>query len=194
MSTTGTVGGRTDAAPSARGGRRKKDGEPAEPTGALYGQGPSTSAIPAGGSTATKAGASTQHSRAAEAAGRARQAAEHPVTGPIPVVTAAALAEAEAEPLTGRQSALAWARFAGEMVVALAIGVGIYFLFSVLWELVPYVALVVAPLLVTGLVAGVTAWRRRQGQGQLGIGTLAALLLAWAVLALAPAAGLLAAS
>jgi len=200
MSTTGPVGGRSDVAlPPARQGRRKADAELAdrvpEQPGALYGQRPSTSAIPAGGSTTAS---STQHSRAAEAASRARRAAEHPVTGPIPVVTAQAAAEAAAaeaaEPLTGKESALAWARFAGELVVALAVGIGVYFLFTVLWELMPYVALVAAPLTVTGLVAGVAAWRQRMGQGQLGVRLLAVLLLAGTVLVIAPAAGLLASS
>ena len=195
MSTTGPVGGRSDVAkPPAR---RRSDAEVAaerasEERGGLYGQGPSTSAIPAKGSPTT---GSSQHSRAAEAAARARRAAEHPVTGPIPVVTAQAAAEAaaaDAEPLTGKESALAWARFAGELVVALAVGIGVYFLFTVLWELMPYVALVAAPLTVTGLVAGVAAWRQRRGQGQLGVRLLAVLLLAGTVLVIAPAAGLLA--
>lgn len=187
LSTTGPVGGRSDVVkPPAR---RKSDAEPAGPP---PGPGPSTSARPATGSTTA---GSSQHSRAAEAAARARRAAEHPVTGPIPVVTAQAAAQAaaaEAEPLTGRQSALAWARFAGELVVALAVGIGVYFLFTVLWELMPYVALAAAPLTVTGLVAGVAAWRQRRGEGQLGVRLLAVLLLAGTVLAIAPAAGLLA--
>jgi hypothetical protein len=46
---------------------------------------------------------------------------------------------------------------------------------------------------VTALVAGVAAWRRRTGQGELGVRLLAVLLLAGTVLVIAPAAGLLAA-
>jgi hypothetical protein len=164
-------------------GRRKSDRVPAEPRAGkprgasvgkdlgLFGTGPSTSAIPAvGGAT-----------------GSQRQA--HPVTGPIPVQRPE---PAEEEPLTGRESALAWVRFAGELVVALAVGIGLYFAFTVLWELMPYVALIAAPASVTGLVAGVAAWRQRQGQGQLGVRLLAVLLLAGTVLVIAPAAGLLA--
>jgi hypothetical protein len=45
---------------------------------------------------------------------------------------------------------------------------------------------------VTGLVAGVAAWRQRRGQGSLGVRLLAVLLLAGTVLVIAPAAGLLA--
>ncbi|MGY5884043.1 hypothetical protein [Modestobacter lacusdianchii] len=195
LSGTGPVGSRSDAAsPPAVPARRKSDVDPGH---ALYGQGPSTSAIPAGspstGSSAATA-RSTPQSKAAEAAARARRAADHPVTGPIPVVAAQAAADAaEPEPLTGRDGALAWARFVGELVVALAVGVGVYFLFTVLWELVPYGALVAAPLTITGLIAGVGAWRQRQGQGPVGVQLLAVLLLAATVLVIAPAAGLLAA-
>ena len=60
-------------------------------------------------------------------------------------------------------------RFAGELVVALAVGIGLYFAFTVLWELMPYVALVAAPASVTALVAGVAAYRQRRGQGSLGV-------------------------
>jgi hypothetical protein len=123
----------------------------------------------------------------------AGRAEAHPVTGPIPLQrTRAEPAEADEEPLTGRESALAWARFVGELVVALAVGIGLYFAFTVLWELMPYVALVAAPATVTGLVAGVAAWRQRRGQGSLGVRLLAVLLLAGTVLVIAPAAGLLA--
>jgi hypothetical protein len=182
MSTTGRVGERADVAPPpVQTGRRKSDPFPAEPAAGkptgLFGTGPATSAIPAVGPTTT--------------AGRAEA---HPVTGPIPLQrTRAEPAEVEdEEPLTGRESALAWARFVGELVVALAVGIGLYFAFTVLWELMPYVALVAAPATVTGLVAGVAAWRQRRGQGSLGVRLLAVLLLAGTVLVIAPAAGLLA--
>jgi hypothetical protein len=182
LSATGRVGERADVAPPpVRTGRRRGDvtgaAPPAEGTGALYGRGPSTSAIPVGGASA-----------------RARAAEAHPVTGPIPVQSAAQSAEAveDDQPLSGRESALAWARFVGELVVALAVGIGLYFAFTVLWELMPYAALVAAPLTVTALVAGVAAWRQKRGQGALGVRLLAVLLLAGTVLVIAPAAGLLA--
>jgi hypothetical protein len=180
MSATGPVGRRADVAPPpVRHGRRKSDADLPEAAGdsAVPGTGPSTSAIPAVGAGAA--------SRRAEA---------HPVTGPIPVQRSGAEpADVEdEEPLTGRESALAWARFAGELVVALAVGIGLYFAFTVLWELMPYVALVAAPAAVTALVAGVAAWRQRRGQGALGVRLLAVLLLAGTVLVIAPAAGLLA--
>jgi len=177
-SAAGAGGGRADsAATPVRQDRRKSDSAPAGPAieQPPKGRGPTTSAIPS------------------LAAARAKE--QHPVTGPIPVQRASEAGGAPveaAEPLTGRESALAWARFAGEMVVALAVGVGLYFAFTVLWELMPYVALVAAPLAVTALVAGVSAWRRRQGEGALGMALHLVLLLAGTVLVIAPAARLLA--
>ncbi|GAA4726922.1 hypothetical protein GCM10023328_01240 [Modestobacter marinus] len=210
--------GRADEAPPAvRTGRRKSDGTPTGPGGEpLFGTGPSTAAIPAAAPTTTSTPAATHtgsgHTGSAHAAaprtgptgatarGAGRRGADHPVTGPIPVAAAqaeaarTAAARADEEPLTGRESVLAWARFAGELVVALAAGIGVYFAFTVLWELLPYVALVAAPVTVTGLVAGVAAYRQRRGQGALPVRLLAVLLLAGTVLVIAPAAGLLASS
>ncbi|MCZ2806243.1 hypothetical protein O2W18_14095 [Modestobacter sp. VKM Ac-2983] len=211
--------GPADAAapPAVRPGRRKSDATPTGPGGEpLFGTGPSTAAIPAASPTTahtaapttakptSSTGAGTRGATGATArgaTGAARRGIDHPVTGPIPVVSQAqaeaargAAAKADEEPLTGRESVLAWARFAGEMVVALAAGIGVYFAFTVLWELLPYVALVAAPVTVTGLVAGVAAYRQRRGQGPLPVRLLAVLLLAGTVLVIAPAAGLLASS
>ncbi|SDX54824.1 hypothetical protein SAMN05661080_00421 [Modestobacter sp. DSM 44400] len=94
---------------------------------------------------------------------------------------------------SGPAGILAWARFAGELVLAVGAGIGIYFAFTVLWELLPYVAVVAAPLTVTALVAGVSAWRHRRGQSALGVPLLAVLLFAATLLVIAPAAALLAA-
>jgi hypothetical protein len=80
------------------------------------------------------------------------------------------------------------------MLLAVAAGVGIYFAFTVLWELLPYVAVVAAPLTVTALVAGASAWRGRRGVPALGVRLLAVLLFAGTLLVIAPAAGLLAGS
>jgi hypothetical protein len=119
---------------------------------------------------------------------------EHPSTGPIPVVrpdqAGADVDEADATP---RESALAWLRFAGELVIALAVGVGIYFAATVLWEIVPHVAVLLAPLAVTALVTGVGVWRQRQGREPVGVRLLAVLVFAGTLLTIAPAAGLLAA-
>ena len=82
-----------------------------------------------------------------------------------------------------------WA--SGELFAALAAGVGIYFLFTVLWELLPYLAVVLAPLAVAALVAGVGAWRQRQDKEQVGVRLLGILVFAGTLLTIAPAAGLL---
>lgn len=136
--------------------------------------GPSTAAIP-GLRPSRTAGSPGSDDVASGASGRDDGAAWEEGAGP-----------------SGPEGVLAWARFVGELVVALAAGVGIYFAFTVLWELLPYVAVVAAPLTVTALVAGVSVWRHRHGQAQLGVRLLAALLFAGTLLVIAPAAGLLA--
>jgi hypothetical protein len=118
----------------------------------------------------------------------------HPMTGPIPVVGAGRYDEAEAHDLDEgpRESALAWLRFAGELVIALAVGIGIYFAANVLWELVPYLAVLLVPVAVTGLVAGVGAWRHRMGREAVGPRLLAVLVFAGTLLTIVPAAQVLA--
>ncbi len=114
-----------------------------------------------------------------------------PSTGPIPKVVLAAQ-EDDDEPLTAAQNAVAWARFVGELVLALAVGVGVYYLFTVLWELLPYAAVVAAPLAIAGMVGGVSFWRGRHGQGPMETRLLVLLLFAGTLLVVVPAAGLLA--
>ncbi len=111
-------------------------------------------------------------------------------TGPIPVVRDGdpVVTEDDAGP---KESALAWLRFAGELVIALAAGIGVYFLATVLWEQVPQLAVFLTPLAVTGLVAGVSVWRQRLGREPVGARLLAVLVFAGALLTVAPAAGLL---
>jgi hypothetical protein len=111
---------------------------------------------------------------------------EHPSTGPIPIAT-----DLEDEEVGGREGALAWLRFVGELVIALGVGVGVYFAFTVLWEMLPYLAVVAAPVVVAGLVGGVAMWRHRMGREQMGVRLLAVLVFAGTLLAIAPAAGLL---
>jgi hypothetical protein len=149
------------------------------PAGATRGpDGPSTAAIPG-----------IRPSRKPGVPGAAPDAA--PATGPIPV-TRPGETEVLDEPLGAREGALAWVRFAGELVLALAAGVGIYFLATVVWEQLPQVAVVLAPLAVTGLVAGVGAWRQRTGREPTGLRLVAVLVFAGTLLTIAPAAGLLA--
>ncbi|TFV53330.1 hypothetical protein [Blastococcus sp. TF02A-35] len=127
-----------------------------------------------------------------ERRGATRTAAResHPHTGPIPVVRADDLPDTDLDG-TPQESALAWLRFGGELLIALAAGVGIYFAATVLWEMVPRLAMFLAPLAVTGLVAGVNLWRNRQGAEPVGARLLAVLVFAGTLLTIAPAANLL---
>jgi hypothetical protein len=118
--------------------------------------------------------------------------ASHPQTGPIPVVRADQFDDADDLDSTPRESALAWLRFAGELIIALAAGVAVYFAATLLWENVPRVAVLLAPLAVTALVTGVGVWRQRQGREPVGARLLAILVFAGTLLTIAPAAGLLA--
>ena len=123
---------------------------------------------------------------------RAPERDSHPSTGPIPVVRPEDI-EADLD-ATPKESALAWLRFAGELVIALAAGVGVYFAATLLWEQLPHLAVFLAPLAVAALVAGVSMWRQRQGREPVGPRLLALLVFAGTLLTIAPAAGLLAAA
>ncbi|MGY1630157.1 hypothetical protein ACI784_00400 [Geodermatophilus sp. SYSU D01186] len=155
---------------------------------------PSTAAIP-GLRPSQKPGVPGAATSATGSLRAQKPADAGPSTGPIPVVRSdddVPLLDEEA--LGPREGAMAWLRFAGELVVALAAGVGIYFLFTVLWELLPYLAVVLAPLAVAALVAGVAAWRQRQDKEPAGFRLVGVLVFAGTVLTIAPAAGLLSGS
>jgi membrane protein YdbS with pleckstrin-like domain len=98
----------------------------------------------------------------------------------------------EVEDVDGDASPLAWLRFVGELVIALAVGIGVFFAATLLWEMAAYVALFLVPLAVTGLVAGVGMWRQRQGAEPVGPRLLALLVFAGTLLTIVPAAQLLA--
>jgi hypothetical protein len=123
---------------------------------------------------------------------RTAEVAPAPQTGPIPVVRGDDPPMLEDDALGPREGALAWLRFGGELVLALAAGVGIYFLFTVLWQQLPYLAVLLAPVAVAGLVGGVGAWRQRQDREPVGVRLVAILVFAGTLLTIAPAAGLLA--
>lgn len=108
-------------------------------------------------------------------------------TGPIPVVRAGEVGDLDAD-----ASPLAWLRFVGELVIALVVGIGVFFAATLLWEMAAYVALLLVPLAVTGLVAGVGMWRQRQGAEPVGPRLLALLVFAGTLLTIVPAAQLLA--
>jgi hypothetical protein len=120
-----------------------------------------------------------------------RAAEQHPMTGPIPVVRGDDIADTDLDN-SPQESALAWLRFAGELVIALAVGIGLYFAATVLWENIPYLAVVLVPVAVTGLVTGVGAWRARMGREPVTPRLLAVLVLAGTLLTIVPAASVIA--
>jgi hypothetical protein len=67
----------------------------------------------------------------------------------------------------------------------------VYFAATLLWDNAPYVAVLLAPLAVACLVAGVSFWRQRQGREPVGPRLLAILVFAGTLLTIAPAAELL---
>jgi hypothetical protein len=129
--------------------------------------------------------------RVAERPARRPVVEQHPNTGPIPVVRPDDFVDADDLDSTPQESALAWLRFAGELIIALAAGVGVYFAATLLWENIPHLAVLLAPVAVTGLVSGVSYWRQRQGREPVGPRLLAVLVFAGTLLTIAPAAGLL---
>ena len=150
--------------------------------------------VPQRSRTEQSAPARTPERRAERTAGGASRVLDHPSTGPIPVVRADQLDDIDDADFasTPQESALAWLRFAGELVIALAAGIGVFFAATLLWENVPRLAVLLAPLAVTALVTGVGVWRQRQGREPVGPRLLAVLVFAGTLLTIAPAAELLA--
>jgi hypothetical protein len=176
-------------APERRVGRR----QPEPSTAAIPGLRPSRKpGVPAAAAGTAREG-TAREGTLRERAPRARTAGADPGprTGPIPVVRTDDPPLLEDESAGPREGALAWLRFIGELVLALAAGVGIYFLFTVLWQQLPYVAVLLAPVAVAGLVGGVSAYRQRQDREPAGARLVAVLVFAGTLLTIAPAAGLL---
>jgi hypothetical protein len=146
----------------------------------------------AGAPAGQRAADRTSQRASQRVAQRSPRVDEHPSTGPIPVVRPEQFDDADDLDATPQESALAWLRFAGELIIALAAGVGVYFAATLLWENIPHVAVLLAPLAVTALVMGVNVWRQRQGRDPVGPRLLAILVFAGTLLTIAPAAGLLA--
>ncbi|MBA3250797.1 MAG: hypothetical protein H0T66_10950 [Geodermatophilaceae bacterium] len=95
-----------------------------------------------------------------------------------------------ASPAVAARAVLGWLLFAVELVVAAILGVLIWYAFSLLWELYPYVAALSAPFVLTGLVIGGRVVRRRSGR-RLGLSSLITLLLVGSLLVVLPAAAVL---
>jgi hypothetical protein len=182
---------RQAAAPVERRGSQRGS-RPGSPRGSQSEAGPPEQRAPE--ERAPQQSSQRASQRAAQrAAQRAPRVDEHPSTGPIPVVRPEEFDDAGLD-ATPKESALAWLRFAGELLIAVAAGVAVYFTARVLWEMAPYGAMLLAPLAVTGLTSGVGMWRHRQGREPAGPLLLAALVFAGTLLTIAPAAELLAGS
>lgn len=96
------------------------------------------------------------------------------------------------EPTPGAVAgALSWAILLVELLASLGLGIGAWYAFSALWNLLPYVAAFAGPLVVTGLVAVAGALRARTGRNPLGLPTLCILVFAGTVLVILPAATLI---
>ena len=121
-----------------------------------------------------------------------RPAEPHPTPVPSPSSGPSELDGADDLDSTPHESALAWLRFAGELIIALAAGVGVYFAATLLWENVPHVAVLLAPLAVTGLVTGVGCGGSGRAASRWARGCWPILVFAGTLLTIAPAAGLLA--
>ncbi|WP_198598192.1 hypothetical protein [Blastococcus atacamensis] len=181
-----TAGPSTAAIPGLRPDRKPGVPQPSAPVPPLR-----RAAEAAGAQRTTpRGGGRTGEGEERRGATRTAERESHPHTGPIPVVRADDLPDSDLDG-TPQESALAWLRFGGELLIALATGVGIYFAATVLWEMVPRLAMFLAPLAVTGLVAGVNLWRNRQGAEPVGARLLAVLVFAGTLLTIAPAANLL---
>lgn len=95
-------------------------------------------------------------------------------------------------PVPEGSAARGWSLLIVEVVLAAFLGVLLWYGFSVLWELYPYAAAVAAPGVLAGIVGVGQLLRARRGLPPLPGSAVFALLLVGAVLAVLPAAAVLA--
>lgn len=76
----------------------------------------------------------------------------------------------------------------GELILAVALGLGLSYLFRQLWDFTPYVAAVAAPVAVCGLVGVVGVVRKRLHLGAVPLGLLLVILFVATLLVVLPAA------
>ncbi|KJF23157.1 hypothetical protein C7T36_05110 [Rhodococcus sp. AD45-ID] len=96
----------------------------------------------------------------AENAGSTEPAAAAPEPSPASVEEVAPAEPATAEDTGDRNSIREWAILAGQVVVALIIGGAMFKGFEKLWDMLPWVALVLALIVIVGLVAVVRVLRK----------------------------------
>lgn len=119
-----------------------------------------------------------------------RASTSHANRSPSPMEMTPPLEEDEEQAST-RGGVLGWAVLLVEVLAAIGLGIAVWYAFSALWDLLPYVAAFAGPLVVTGLVAVAGALRARTGRNPLGLPTLCILVFAGTVLVVLPAATLI---
>lgn len=117
-------------------------------------------------------------------------AASHTTRSPSPVSTTPPPEADPEDAVAAPSAAIGWAILLVEVLAAFGLGVAVWYAFSALWDLLPYVAAFAGPLVVTGLVAVAGALRARTGRNPLGLPTLCILVFAGTVLVVLPAATL----
>ena len=84
-----------------------------------------------------------------------------------------------------------WTLAIGEVILAVAIGVGLSFVFRLLWDIAPYAAAVLAPVVICAVVAIVGFGRKKMGLGSIPLSLLLLVLFVTALLVVIPAAWVL---
>lgn len=80
------------------------------------------------------------------------------------------------QPSRERSGAAHWALAIGEVILAIAISVGLSFVFRLLWDIAPYAAAVLAPIVICAVVAIVGYSRKKMGSGSIPFDLLLVVL------------------
>lgn len=94
---------------------------------------------------------------------------------------------AQPEP-TDQSATTSWFLAIGEVVLAIVIGAGLAYVFRLLWDIYPYVAAVIAPLVICGVIGVVGLARKRLRQGAIPLSLLLVILFITGLLVVLPAA------
>lgn len=100
---------------------------------------------------------------------------------------AAAARQVSADP-GSRSGATSWLLAVGEVVLAIVIGAGLAYVFRLLWDIYPYVAAVIAPVVICGVIGIVGYTRKRLNQGSIPLSLLLVILFITGLLVVLPAA------
>lgn len=105
--------------------------------------------------------------------------------------TPEAAAALPTKPAREHSGAAHWTLAIGEVILATAIGVGLSFVFRLLWDIAPYAAAVLAPVVICAVVAIVGFSRKKMGLGSIPLSLLLLVLFVTALLVVIPAAWVL---